>query len=83
MNSTLNTKEEFITLGSLKLDDDWKKEDINITVIGNFDKNQSSVIEFNTVTGAMRQTFFKIGEGTLEYEFQYKYLCKPASRLIP
>jgi len=82
----INTKEEFITLGLFKFDDGWKKEDINITVIkNNIYENKNAVIEFNTVTGAMSQTLFKKGQGNIEdlYEFQYNYLCQPASRLIP
>tara|TARA_B100000767_G_scaffold51672_1_gene47101 strand:+ start:676 stop:1032 length:357 start_codon:yes stop_codon:yes gene_type:complete len=84
----INTGEKFIKLGQLKFDDDWKKDDIDIKVIeNNIYENENAIVEFNTVTGNMTQILFKKGKTgeTLEDNFlnQYRYSCKPASRLIP
>jgi hypothetical protein len=84
----INTQEKFIKLGEIKFDDDWKREDIDIIAIeNNIYKNENAIIEFNTVTGGMKQTLFKKGKTgeKLEDNFliQYRYSCKPASRLIP
>ena len=86
----INTKEEFITLGSLRFDDQWTKEDIMITAVeNNAYENENAIIRFYTVTGEMEQMIFKKGTGadgeTAGDLFinQYNYLCKPTSRLIP
>ena len=84
----INTQEKFIKLGQLKFDDDWKKDDIDIKVIeNNIYENQHAMIEFNTVTGDMKQLLFKKGKKgeTLidNLLYQHRYSCKPASRLIP
>tara|TARA_B100001093_G_C26499395_1_gene872606 strand:- start:280 stop:639 length:360 start_codon:yes stop_codon:yes gene_type:complete len=85
----INTKEKFITLGKAKFDSAWEKDDITITALSDFYKDQYAVIVFNTVTGEMSQTFYKKlaepnGETMQElYINQYNYTCKPASRLIP
>ena len=85
----INTKEKFITLGKAKFDSAWEKDDITITALSDFYKDQYAVIVFNTVTGEMSQTFYKKlaepnGETMQElYINQYNYICKPVSRLIP